>query len=178
MSPDRESISTLTDLRTVDQNRRGRAVRRAMVTVLTLFVVTGATGLLGVRTRTTTASTDAGGGYTLSVTHAWISRAGLDTPWQVTVTHPGGFDGPVTLATDVHYFSLFEAQGFTPEPDSETSGGRYVYQQFAPPPGDTLTVQFDAYIQPSSQHGEKAETALLIDGREMTRVAYRTRLVP
>lgn len=130
------------------------------------------------RSRQITATPASSGGYTLSVTHAWVSRAGLDTPWRVTVHHAGGFDGPVTLATDIRYFELFESQGFVPEPSSETTGGRYLYQEFDPPPGDTLTVDFDAYVQPSSQHGRSAQTALLIDGQEITRVTYRTRLVP
>ncbi len=55
---------------------------------------------------------------------------------------------------------------------------RYRYQQFSPPPGDTLTVSYDAYIQPSSQQGRSARTALIVDGHEQVRVSYRTRLVP
>ncbi|MBT0769639.1 hypothetical protein KIH74_11945 [Kineosporia sp. J2-2] len=175
MPEQRDSTSTLADLRTVQDNRRGRVIRRTTVAVLTVFVLVGAGGLLGVRSGTTASSMN---GYTLSVTHARISRAGLDTPWRVTVRHPGGFAGPVTLATDITYFAMFESQGFTPEPDSETTGGRYLYQDFAAPPGDTLTVEFDAYVQPSAQHGEKAETVLIVGGQEITRVGYRTRLVP
>ncbi len=150
-------------------------MRRAAVAALTLFVLAGAVGVFGVRTRTATAEAE---GYRLEVRHASISRAGLDTPWRVTVHHSGGFDGPVTLATDLEYFGLFESQGFTPEPDAETTGTRYLYQEFAPPPGDTLTVEFDAYIQPAAQRGRRAQTSLIIDGREITAVSYRTRLMP
>jgi hypothetical protein len=96
----------------------------------------------------------------------------------VTVRHPGGFAGAITLATTAAYFDMFETQGLDPAPDSETAGARYRYQTFTPPPGDTFTVTFDAYIQPASQRGHRAETALLIDGRQVARVAYRTRLVP
>lgn len=170
-----ESYSTLVDLRTVSQNRRGRVVRRGTIVVLTLFVLAGAVGLFGVKTRTSSAAAQ---GYTLSVEHAWISRAGLDTPWQVMVHHPGGFDSPITLATDVTYFSMFESQGFVPEPDSETTSGTDLYQEFAPPPGDTLTVEFDAYIQPAAQRGRSAQTSLIIDGEKIATVSYRTRLVP
>ncbi len=175
MSPRTDSTDTLSDVRTVDQNRRGRVVRRITVALLALFVLAGGTGLFGVRSRTSTSSAD---GYTLSVTHAWISRAGLDTPWRVTVYHQGGFDGPVTLATTLDYFDIFESQGFTPEADSETTGGRYVYQDYSAPPGDTLTVDFDAYVQPGAQRGKQARTALIIGGQEITAVDYRTRLVP
>jgi hypothetical protein len=143
--------------------------------VLAVIVLLGALGLFGVRTGSVRA---AGDGYELTVQYAVVSRAGLDTPWQVTVHHPGGFAGAITLATTAAYFDMFETQGLDPAPDSGTAGARYRYQTFTPPPGDTFTVTFDAYIQPASQRGHRAETALLIDGRQVARVAYRTRLVP
>jgi hypothetical protein len=170
-SPD----STLQGLRSVEQNVRGHAVRRATIGVLALIVLLGAVGAFGMRTGTARTT---GGGYALSVTYAKVSRAGLDTPWRVTVHHPGGFNGPITLATTASYFSMFESQGLTPQPDSETVAGRYQYQSFSPPPGDTFTLIFDAYIQPASQRGRSAQTALIIGGREVARVSYRTRLVP
>ena len=167
--------STWTDLRTADQNVRGHTIRRITIAVLALLVLLGAFGVFGMRSGSVHA---AGGGYQLTVEYGVVSRAGLDTPWRVTVRHPGGFAGPITLATTAAYFDMFETQGLDPAPDSETASGRYRYQTFTPPPGDTFTVTFDAYIQPSSQVGHRGETALLINGRQMARVAYRTRLVP
>jgi hypothetical protein len=167
--------STLRDRRSVAQNTRGRAVRRATIGVLSVFVALGAAGVFGMKS--TSVSTDRGG-YHLSVAYARVSRAGLDTPWRVTVRHPGGFSGPVTLATTASYFSMFESQGLSPEPIADTIAGRYEYQQFSPPPGDTLTLVFDAYIQPASQRGRSAQTVLILDGHEVARVSYRTRLVP
>jgi hypothetical protein len=117
-------------------------------------------------------------GYRMVVRYAAVSRAGLDTPWQVRITHPGGFSGPVTLATTSGYFEMFETQGLSPAPDKETAGARYLYQEFAAPPGDVLTVTFDAYIQPASQLGRRGSTVLIIDGREIARVDYRTVLLP
>jgi hypothetical protein len=167
--------STWTDLRTVDQNVRGHIIRRITIGVLVLLVLLGALGVFGMRTSSVHVT---GGGYDLTVQYAAVSRAGLDTPWQVIVRHPGGFAGPITVATTASYFEMFETQGLDPAPDSETAGLRYRYQTFAPPPGDTFTLTYDAYIQPSSQLGHRGETALLIDGTEVARVAYRTRLVP
>jgi hypothetical protein len=138
-------------------------------------VALGAGGLFGLRTTSTTTSAN---GWTVTVTYARISRAGLDTPWQVTVHHPGGFDGPITVATTSDYFDMFETQGLSPGPSAETSTDRYTYQQFDPPPGDTFEVSYDAYIQPSSQHGFSAQTAVITGDQEVGRVSYRTRLVP
>jgi hypothetical protein len=167
--------STRQDLRSVEENARGHAVRRATIGVLAIIVLLGAVGAFGMRTGSVQAS---GGGYRLSVEYAVISRAGLDTPWRVTVRHPGGFSGPITLATTASYFSMFESQGLTPQPDAETVAGRYLYQEFSPPPGDTFTLIFDAYIQPASQRGRSGQTALIVDDHEVARVRYRTRLVP
>ena len=173
--PTTAADSTWSDLRSVGQNRRGRVIRRVTITGLALLVLCGALGVFGVRTRTVSTTGD---GYDLSVTYAAVSRAGLDTPWQVTVRRPGGFDGPITLATTAAYFEMFETQGLTPAPDSETASGRYRYQTFLPPPGDTFTLSYDAYVQPASQLGHPGETVLIVDGRERARVSYRTRLVP
>ena len=170
-NPSRDS--TLSDVKEVGSNRRGRALRRMTIALLTLAVLAGALGAFGERSSTVTAEQN---GYRLQVTYGATSRAGLDTPWLVTVTHPAGFTGPVTLATTADYFDIFESQGFAPEPSGETSGGRYLYQQFVPPPGDQLRVSFDAYVQPSAQRGRRATTVLIVDGHEMARVSYRTRL--
>jgi hypothetical protein len=167
--------STWTDLRGVSDNVRGHLIRRITIGVLAILVLLGALGLFGVRTGSVRASGD---GYQLTVDYATVSRAGLDTPWRVTVHRRGGFAGPITLASSAAYFDMFETQGLDPAPDTETASARYRYQTFTPPPGDTFTVTFDAYIQPASQVGHRGETALLIDGRTVARVSYRTRLVP
>lgn len=167
--------STLDDVRDADANRRGRMVRRVAVAVMTAVVVLGAAGLFGVRSATVQGGGD---GYRLEVRYARLARAGMDVPWQVTITHPGGFRGSITLATTSSYFDMFETQGFRPAPDSETTGLRYYYQTFSPPPGNTLKVAFDAYIQPASQIGRSATTVLIIDGRAVARVSYRTWLAP
>ena len=165
----------LDDVRDSSQNAKGRLTRRITIGVLSVIVVLGAIGVFGVKSATARSSA---GGYELTVTHARISRAGLDTPWSVTVRHPGGFDGDITLATTTEYFDMFETQGWTPEPSGETTGTGVTYQNFAAPPGDTLRVVYDAYIQPGSQRGHRAITRLIIGGELITSVAYRTWLVP
>jgi hypothetical protein len=167
--------STLDDVRDVDSTRRGRAGRWVAVGGLVLLVALGAAGAFGARSAVVTSSVD---GYAVRVEYPAVARAGLDVPWRVTVRHPGGFQGPVTIAVTKGYFEIFETQGFGPEPDGETAGGRYRYLEFSPPPGDTLSVSYDAYIQPSSQIGRRAQVAVLVEGREVGRVRYTTWLVP
>lgn len=149
--------------------------RRAFVCLMLVVVIAGVTGLLGVHTSTTTAS---GGDTTLSLRYARIARAGQDVPWQVTVTRVGGFKGPVTLAVTGSYFDIFESQGFEPQPSTETRSGGTLYMSFDPPPGDTLQVAYDAYIQPSSQQGRSGRLSVLENGRPIATTHFTTTLMP
>ena len=89
----------------VDDGPEPRAVwgRRVSIAALLVFVVAGLAGFLGVRTATSTATE---GAYELSVSYASIARAGLDVPWQVTVTREGGYDKELILAVTGDYFDI------------------------------------------------------------------------
>jgi hypothetical protein len=168
--------STLGPIRSVRVADRARRGRRLAIVLLWLIVVAGATGLLGVHSRTTSARA---GGVHASLTYAGIARAGWDVPWHLEITKEGGFGtGTVTVAVSQSFFDIYETQGFHPSPDSETSDGRYVYLGFAPPPGDTLAIDYDAYIQPTSQLGRHSDLKVLLDGQETVRLSWRTFLFP
>jgi hypothetical protein len=168
------SGSTLSDVRDAAGPRIAVA-RTAVVAILLVIVLAGLAGLLGVRSTTRTASS---GPWTVSVTYAWVARAGLDVPWTVTVRRAGGFPGPVTLAVTSDYFDIFESQGLDPEPATETADDTNLYWTFDPPPGETLSVDFDAYIQPSSQLGESGEVSVVDAGAPAATVSFSTFLLP
>jgi hypothetical protein len=149
--------------------------RRLFLLLILAIVVAGLSGLLGVRDGTVSSS---GAGYSISLNYPRIARAGLDVPWQVTVTHPGGFDGPVTLAVTGDYFDIFEAQGITPQPSDETQDDSTYYLTFTKPPGDTLVVAWDIYVQPSSQRGRGGTLSVVEDGQPVASVNFTTRLLP
>src|ERR1044072_5861438 len=107
--------ATLTGFQTRRQEQTGVWGRRLFLSVLLVVVLTGARGLLGVRSST---SSTAAGGYTLRAVAASVARAELDVPWQVTVTHAGGFGKTITLAVTGDYFDIYETQGVTPEPSA------------------------------------------------------------
>jgi hypothetical protein len=167
--------STLADVRPVEEGPRPTSWHRLLVGLLTVIVVAGAAGLFGVRSTDASASA---GGWTVSVTYASVARAGLDVPWKVTVRREGGFTGPITLAVTADYFDIYEEQGLDPAPATETADGDRLYWTFDPPPGDELSVDFDAYIQPSSQLGAAGEVSVLDGGSEVVSVPFRTWLVP
>lgn len=168
--------STLRPVRQADDVRRASRWRAGSIIVLWAVVIAGAVGLLGVRSHTVHAT---GGGYRADFTYAAVARPGWDVPWHLVVRHPGGFgDGTVTVAVSRSMFDIYETQGFHPAPDSETADGQDVYLEFAPPPGDTLVVDFDAYIQPTSQIGRTTTIRLITGGQERLRLHARTFLLP
>jgi hypothetical protein len=128
--------------------QRSRLVRRGFVVVLVGFLTLGMLNVYGVRTRE---RTGAGGGYELTVRYAGISRPGLATPWSVDVSRPGGFPDGVTLAVTSSYFDGFDENGLDPSPVEETNDGERSIWRFGPSVGDTLSVSFDARIEPGVQ---------------------------
>ncbi len=158
------------------RQRRARAVRRTFLSALAVFVLLGATGVFGVRTGTAASS---GGGYELEVRYPKMSRPGLAVPWSVVVRHPGGFDGPIVLASTAQYFDLFDENSLDPDPDMSTSDGERIIWEFAPPEaGDTFEVSLDTRTGPNVQWGSVGETAVLVDGEPVVSVRYRTRVMP
>lgn len=142
---------------------------------MAVAVAAGLLSLLGVRSSSVSAHD---GGYDVSLRYPSVARAGLDTPWQVTVTHPGGFGKELTLAVTGDYFDIFETQGFHPEPADETRDRDTLYLTFTAPPGDTFVVDFDAYIQPASQQGRSATLSIIDGGARKATVAFDTLLLP
>lgn len=123
--------------------RRARAGRRAFVTLLLAFLAAGAFGLVGVRSRTASAS---GGGYQLSLHYASVARPGLDVPWSLEVHRAGGFPEGLTLAVSSDYLDSLNQSGVSPRPVSEATDGQRTIWRFGPPPGDVLAISVDAQI--------------------------------
>lgn len=165
----------MTGLEPVGEALAARWGRRLVLTGLLVVVLAGLVGVLGVRTTTVRAEQ---GGYSLSVEHAAVARAGFDVPWQVTVHHPGGFGASVTLALTASYLDIYETQAFHPEPAASRRDGDTLYLTFDAAEGDTFVVAYDAYVQPSAQRGASARVAVVQDGAELVAVDIRTLLLP
>lgn len=173
--PDVDVVPTAPEEPDLLHSRRARALRRLFMALLIGFLVLGLTGVLGVRTGTTTAR---GGGYELTVTYGRVTRAGLATPWSLEIRHPGGFDGPVTVATSTKYLDMFDENGFDPQPSSSTANADTVFWEFEPPEGDTLGVSLDARLEPGVHWGRMGETSVLVDGEPVVTARYKTWVMP
>jgi hypothetical protein len=171
-----EDDSTLRPIRSMRVAKRARQGRRVAIAALWLIVIAGGVGLFGVHSPTVSASRD---GVEASLTYAGIARAGWDVPWHLVISKDGGFGtGSVTVAVSRSFFDIYETQGFHPSPESETSDDHYVYLEFAPPPGDTLVIDYDAYIQPTAQIGRTSDLKVITDGVERVSVRWHTFLFP
>lgn len=171
----READSTLQGLEDSRLDILGLWTRRAFLLALVVVLLLGLLGWLGVRSATRSAREE---DWTVSLTYASVARAGLDVPWQAEVRHVGGFDGPVTLALDGDYLEIYETQAFHPQPSAEWRDGRTLYLQFEAPPGDTMVVSYDAYIQPAAQQGRAGTLSVMQDGSPVATVDFDTHLLP
>lgn len=147
---------------------------------MALVVVVGAaaTGLLGVRTDTVVATGEA---YRLTVDYAAVARAGLDVPLRVQVDRLDGadFDDDVTLEFNDRYLSIFETQGFLPDPDQSVAVGDSIRMTFnRPTEGSSFVFNYDAYIQPASQVGTDGRISLIVDDAPVATAMFETTLLP
>ncbi len=157
-------------------SRRARTLRRIVLTILTIVVLVGGFGLLGVRTTTRSV---AAGEYTLTVEYASVSRPGLATHFGIQVRRAGGFDGPITLAVRSKYLAMFDENGLDPDPNASTADEDWVYWSFEQPDGETLAVDFDARIEPGVQWRRKGAVRLLgSNGETIARINYTTWVMP
>jgi hypothetical protein len=154
---------------------RGRAIRRIAIGFLCLVLLVALSSYLGSQTATASAT---GGGYTLTVTYPRITRPGLPIRWEYTVTHPGGFDGPVRLATTFDAIHLFDVSNFEPEPSTSTATADELIYAFDPPPADTFRVSMDGNTEPGMNELGDVTTSVLVDGSPVVSVTYHVVVIP
>lgn len=176
-------MSTIDGLQPETPSRRRRRSRGYGLTTVVLSVVVGlavvdGVGWLDVYGVDSASVRAEGGGYGLEVRYGAVSRPGLATPLQFVVTRADGFDDPVTLAVDARYLAIWDENGVTPGPASETSSGDWVLWEFDPPEGTTLTVTVDARIEPAVQSGRDGRAAVIDGGDEVVVVDWYTRVLP
>lgn len=174
----RKSIPTAPDATDVGRQVRARIGRRIFAVALGLFLLMGAAGFYGVRKASQSAS---GGGYELTVEYARISRPGLATPWSFEVRRAGGFPEGLTVAVTSSYFDAFDENGLGPAPEQEWADEERTIWRFGPSPAETMSVSFDARVEPGVQLTTlKGELAVLAgpDGPPVVTVAFKTFVMP
>jgi hypothetical protein len=155
--------------------RRARTYRRVAIAIIGVFVLLGLVGVFGVRSGTASAI---GGGYSLVVTYPAVTRPGLAVRWSLEIRRQGGLEDQVTLATTSAYFDLFDFNQFYPQPSAETSDGTSTIWTFDTGGGDAMRITLDGRLEPARQSGASAVSSILVEGRPVVSVAYRTVVMP
>lgn len=164
-TPDDESTSTRPETVDLSAERRGRRARRVALAAFGLVVLLGAVGVLGVRTRTIHAGV--ADGLHADLTYAVVARPGLGVPFRLVVTQPGGFDRPIEVRTSLPFVEAFDENGFNPQPRESTTLGDELVWTFDPPPGSTLTVSFDARVEPGVQWRREGTTTVRVGDEQL-----------
>ena len=176
------SCPTLPDDPGPRRQRRARAMRRAFLTLLALFVLVGLTGYLGVREQRVFAAEE---GWTMEVRTAHMTRAGLAVPMEWHITKAGGF-GPaeaeptVVLRVTHRYLDLYDENSVDPEPSKSWSDGEFLYFEFdAPPNSQAMHVSVDTRTGSSVQLTRmRGESAIMLDDRPLAGVRFQTWVMP
>jgi hypothetical protein len=155
---------------------RARTIRRVAIGFLCVVLLVALGSLLG--SQTATATSTGSDGYTLSVTYPRITRPGLPIRWEFTVTHPGGFDGPVHISTTFDALHLFDVSNLEPDASSSTATADELIYSFEPPSGDTLRVSMDGNAEPGINEFGPVTTSVLVDGNPAVSVTYRMVVIP
>lgn len=159
-------------------NQWDRRTRRFTLFVVSAIVASAAFGLLGVRTATAVATSD---GYTIEVTFARITRAGLATPFAVQVSRVDGspLPGQVTIAVDSTYLMMFDDNGMDPIPSESFNSATTTWMSFDVPDDETsLRLELDARLEPAVQWGETATATVWIGDRPVVAAEFTTLVIP
>ena len=168
----------LSSMQSKDAVRRGRMVRRAVITVVVLFVLAGLLNVFGHKDRTSTAITDH---WHLSVTHASVSRGGLASNWSLELRRLDGEDLPEELEvrSRADYFAIYDENGLDPEPESSWVDGDDLVWTYRPPPDSaSLVIDFDARLQPNARWRHPGRTTIVVAEDPVVSVGYETWAVP
>jgi hypothetical protein len=161
---------------TGDPTRLDGVFRWTLVALATLAMGAGLLGLLGVREAEASVND---GGYELSVRYAAVSRPGLATPFDVTVSRDQALPEQISIQVSSEYLAAFDENGLDPQPSESFSDGEIETWLFEIPPGEQrVTVSFDARLEPSVQWARTATVTLVIDGEAVTGVDIRTWVMP
>jgi len=155
-----------------------KGVRVGSLLVILGLVLAGLVGFLGVRTSHASAS---GGGISLSVEHATISRPGLATPFAMVIESTDGSALPSMVSTRVanEYLAMFDENGLDPDPASSFQSEEWTWWDFEVPEGSSvLEVTFDARVEPGVQWGQTATAAVEIEGQQAVAVEFATWVLP
>lgn len=163
----------------VNPSPRWDAFERSLrwVSVVIVFGVVGLalSGFAGLATDSTTTTGDE---FSVRVEYATVSRPGLATPFIVEIESTSGtLPTELTIELPRNYLAMFDENGLDPAPDSISSDGETEVWTFRPGDVATLSIDFDARLQPNT-HFSRDGWVVVQGGESAVRVDFRTRVMP
>ncbi len=162
-----------THTQSVEAARRDRLARRIGIVITGVFVAAGLLGLLGYRQSSASATAPP---FTLTVSYPSISRGGLPSNWQLRLTRTDGEALPpsIEIRSSAAFFDDFDENGLDPDPASTWVDADELVWTFEPPLGArSLTVSFDARLQPNARGWRDGSSTVVIEGLRPLTVDYR-----
>jgi hypothetical protein len=153
-----------------------RVLRVVAVSVVFGVVIAALFGLAGVTTTTNAETSEA---MTVRVKFAEVSRPGIATPLVIDIATRNGETLPEELTVEIprRYLDMFDENGLDPPPDTVTSDGITEIWTFEPGDVSTLSIDFDARLQPNSHFGRDG-FVIVRGGNDEVRVDFHTRVLP
>lgn len=151
-----------------------RAISTAFIAIVILAALAG---LLGVRTDETVTRRH---GFALAVDYATVTRPGLATPFQITVSSSqGALPREITLRLSSSYLEMLDLNGLDPVPDSSLTRAPWTWWTFAVPPAqNSFTLRVDARLEPAVQWGRSSSIALEVAGVDQVTTHISTWVLP
>jgi hypothetical protein len=172
--------STLPRNPTSGWDRFERALRLLAVVVAGGIVLGALFGLAGLSTSSEAAES---GSLQLHVEYAEVSRAGIATPLVIDVSTTDGSPLPAEVEVEIlrRYLDMFDENGLDPPPDAVSSDGITEIWTFETDDVSTLSIDFDARLQPNMHYGRDG----WVEARDPAdpdadpvRVEFHTRVMP
>lgn len=176
--PSPHSSSTLDDLEPGRRSLVDRVIHGLFVAFVVAVLVAGLLHLLGPREAVVSAANDR---LDVALRYDRLNRPGLAATWALEVTSADGEPLPaeVEVRTSSSYLDAFDQNGLDPRPVDETADADEAIWTFRTAPGATsLTVTYDARVQPGWRAPIEATTSVTAGGDPPLRLRYRTWLVP
>jgi len=152
-----------------------RTLRWVSVVVVFGIVLLALLGFAGLATGSATTDGDE---FDVRVEYATVSRPGLATPFVIEVeSNAGVLPDELTIEIPRAYLSMFDENGLDPAPDTVSSDGTTEVWTFQTDDVSTLSIDFDARLQPN-MHYSRDGWVVVSGGDTEVRVDFRTRVMP
>jgi hypothetical protein len=176
LSADHELVDEAHGIKHPEAAVRDMWLRRIVIAIVTVIVLVGATGMLGVRSGRVSQST---GGIDVELTYARVARPGLAVPFRLGVE---GLDPaqPHLIAVELSsgYVDSFDFNNLTPDPESVTRTPDAITYEFAVDEASAFEMAFDTRVEPAVQSKRSGLARVTVDAVLVAELDLTTWIAP